>query len=82
MSLLEALFVHSKGQINPQDSEGNTPLHYAYLNSAGALCKALVFNTAHLGIPNAEGDCIFDLPAPNKKLLYKLICEMGASPVL
>jgi len=73
VAILEALFPRLGGEINPQDEQGGTPLYHAYCNGSAALCRGLVMNGGHLGIPNKQGGSCFDVQVPSKALLHRLL---------
>ena len=54
--------------INVQDAEGNTALHYAIMNSNARITKALVAARAVFLVPDKEGKSIMGLSRTNPEL--------------
>lgn len=78
--MVKVLYPYVKGKINPQDVHGRTPLSYAFQNESVRLCKALVSNGAHLGIPDNNGQSCHDIRTDDKQLILKLLNAITAEP--
>jgi len=79
--VLSILFPMVKGNLDPQDAYGKTPLHYAFRNGSSKLAKALVANGAQPAIADNDGNSIFNMKsAADDKLLYRLLASIPAPP--
>lgn len=71
-SIFQAMLVFLGGNVNPKDERGNTPLYYALTAGAFRLAGSIVRNGGNLALPNADGDCCFDVKVPKPELIKLL----------